>query len=439
MRRWTGGPSASTSRLRASVLVRAALRDAEVAAAQGGGAAAGSDTPAEALALDRSEHVARLQLERRVVPDAWVARFREDVPPAECVRLQRQLAAHLGGQPGAVQPAHCHTACVRGASANAGGEAAGACALPEALAGRVEAIEPDLRVSACRQLMPWGIVRAQGIAARTRFPVFANADVFVFDTGVQRRHPDLRVASAVSCVAHERTPEDLNGHGTAVAGVIAALDNRRDVVGMAPGARIHSVKVLDRTGGGFLSDILTGIEYMIAWKRRHARRVRNRVVANFSLAAYTGSEAYTALDWAIARAVREGITCVVAAGNEGVDARLLTPAHCREAVTVGAIDAANRFAPFSNHGPAVDLLAPGVAVPTTFLNNRVVRISGTSFAAPHVAGAALVHLIRRAGWPTPHQTAARLRNTARWHCPRNRRPAAVPAHTPNTALNARFM
>lgn len=440
--RWSSPrTAASSSRMRAVVAVRSALGVSDTAATLP------SATPREALDLAREEHLLTLGAAAEGAAAgcrgeaAWIASWPEDMAPEQVLREQAAMAAKLGGRCGSAHPLFCKSAVILGGGGGSGEGESGAEEAPAAhqLPGSCVRVEPDLRVSACSgQHTPWGVVRAQGVAARSRFPVLVNADVFVFDTGVQRRHPDLRVASAVSCVAHERTPEDLNGHGTAVAGVIAALDNRRDVVGVAPGARIHSVKVLDRHGSGYLSDILTGIEYMILWKRRHRRR-DNQIVANFSLAAHTGSEAYTALDFAIRRAVAEGITCVVAAGNEGADARLLTPAHCREAITVGAIDAANRFAAFSNHGPAVDLLAPGVAVRTTYVGSALANISGTSFAAPHVAGAALVHLLRRRGRRTPRQVAAQLSWAARRSDRRNPRVADAPPQTTPFALNARFM
>lgn len=433
LNRWKH-PRSSTSRLRAAVAVRAAL-DAPPQQTP-------SATPRAALDLARAEHLRRIGTageQQAGLPARWIASWPEDMPPKEVLRAQAELAASTGGRAGAAHPLFCKSAVIceaaGGGGSGGGGGEPGAERPP--LAGCVR-VEPDLRVSACAlQQTPWGVIRAQGVAARSRFPVLVNADVFVFDTGVQLRHPDLRVASAVSFVAHEPSPEDLNGHGTAVAGVIAARDNRRDVVGVAPGARIHSVKVLDAAGSGYLSDILTGIEYMILWKRRYRRR-NNQVVANFSLGAFTGSEAYTSLDFAIRRAVREGITCVVAAGNESQDARLVTPAHCREAITVGAFDAANRFADFSNFGPAVDVLAPGVAVRTTYLGSQLANISGTSFAAPHVAGAALVHLLRMRGRRTPAQVEWVVKRTARRYDRRNPRVRSVPDNTTPYALNARF-
>jgi hypothetical protein len=442
LRRWSP-PLSSSSRLRAAVAVRSAFGPPPAPPC--------APTSREVLDMAREEHLRRVAREEAKGEDAsesplsvhshpssWIASWPEDMPPREVLREQAELAARVGGAAGAAHPMFCKSAVIEagGAGEHEGAQTGGG---GEPCLGSCVRVEPNLRVSACAlQHTPWGVIRAQGLAARSRFPVLVNADVFVFDTGVQRRHPDLRVASAVSVVAHERTPEDLNGHGTAVAGVIAALDNRRDVVGVAPGARIHSVKVLDRTGSGYLSDILTGIEYMILWKRRF-RRGSNAVVANFSLAAYTGSEAYTALDFAIRRASAEGITCVAAAGNEGEDARLLTPAHCREAITVGAFDASNRFASFSNHGPAVDLLAPGVAVRTTYLGSSLASISGTSFAAPHVAGAALVHLLRRRGRRSPAQVASQLRWGARQRDARNPKVRDVPAGTTSLSLNARLV
>jgi subtilisin family serine protease len=212
---------------------------------------------------------------------------------------------------------------------------------------------------------------------------------------VQRRHPDLNVVEARSFVAWEPSPWDENGHGTAVAGVIGARDNRTHVVGVAPGVRIRSLKVLDRNGEGLISDIVAAVEHMVRWKRAQNRRVRNAVVANLSLGGFVGSTAYTALDAALRRAVRAGITVVVAAGNEGDDAGLYTPAHCREAICVGATDRGDGLTSWSNWGGVVHLHAPGEGVLTTALNAYLQSISGTSFAAPHTAGAAALWLARR--------------------------------------------
>lgn len=293
-----------------------------------------------------------------------------------------------------------------------------------------------LRLKAC-ELMPWGmrVVKAPAYRHLRRIGS-VNADVFVFDTGIDARNPDLRIASARSFVRHEPFVQDMNGHGTAVSGVIGALDNGRGVVGMAPGVRLHSMKVLDADGNGTMGDILRGIDAMIAWKsrrdwvmrqrwnlaqrriavrRRRPFRALNNVVANFSLGAFAGTSEDTVLDQAIIRAVRQGITCVVAAGNESLNADLVTPAHCKDAICVASYGSDMRFSWWSNFGESVAVLAPGEGILTT-LNSQGRRqilahtISGTSFACPHVSGAAALLLARN-----PHASPSQVLATILAH------------------------
>jgi len=331
----------------------------------------------------------------------FIVRFREGANPVAAALAVRQLCASCGTPKEAapeaapenpaklrsLQPFACRTATVEGVPR----EALMAC--PE-----LSGFEPDrvVRIGALRaQIMPAGVQQIRAPAARSRTPVKpVNADVFVLDTGVARGHRDLNVVSARSFVASEPDAWDRHGHGTAVCGVIGARDNGLDVVGVAPGVRIHSLKVLNRHGDGLLSEVVAAVEHMILWKRAMGRRVRNAVVANLSLGAYVGTEAYTVLDEVLRRAVREGITVVVAAGNEAADAKMYTPAHLREGIVVGACDVNERMTEWSNWGAPVTLSAPGEDILTTYLGNRIARISGTSFAAPHAAGAAALFLAR---------------------------------------------
>lgn len=237
------------------------------------------------------------------------------------------------------------------------------------------------------EVIPWGVrairpaVQASSHVERLRLA--RQVDVFVFDTGVNP-HADMNLVSRRSFVSWERDTRDLNGHGSAVASLVGArIQNRQGIAGVAPGVRIHSYKVLDRNGEGDLADLVNAIDSMIWWKRQLRRKY---VLANFSLSGYVGTAAYNELDHAVVRAIRAGIVCVCAAGNEGQDASLCTPGHVREAITVGAHDSRRRRAAFSNTGAVVDVLAPGVNVETLNLG----RVSGTSFASPLVCGVAAV-------------------------------------------------
>lgn len=273
----------------------------------------------------------------------------------------------------------------------------------------VESVEPDLEVNASVQNVPWSVARV-GAAPTTLDGPTIDAHIFVLDTGVQLKHPDLNLVESKSFVRTERSVDDLNGHGTMVAGCAAARNNSTHVVGVAPGAKVHSYKVLDRYGGGSLSNIVSAMDAVIKFRRSSVPD--NRIVVNLSLGGYAGTTSYTALDSAIATAVRDyQITVVVAAGNDGADAAWFTPAHTTEALTVGAYDSSNKFASFSNYGSQVDLLAPGKDVLTTGLKSSLVTVSGTSFSAPYTAGAAARYLAEN---PTalPIQVAASLRTIA---------------------------
>ena len=271
---------------------------------------------------------------------------------------------------------------------------------------RVCCIEPDLvlsmaypvaRTTAVRKkrvsdLLPTGVGRVDAELARSNV---SGIGIAIIDTGIDLRHPDLNVAGNVSFVPGTRTGNDDDGHGTHLAGIAAAKVNRLGVRGVAPNARLFAVKVLNANGIGRLSWILDGLE----WVTRNAAAKGIRV-ANMS---FGGSFVSPALDEAIHNLVTAGVTCVVAAGNESADAAAASPANHPDVITVSAIaDSDGRpggtgkstrfgsddtFASFSNFGQAVEIAAPGVNIRSTYKGRRYGVMSGTSMAAPHVAGA----------------------------------------------------
>ena len=165
------------------------------------------------------------------------------------------------------------------------------------------------------------------------------------------------------------------------------------MVGLAPGVDLHNLKVLSDSGRADVSSAMAAMEYVIEQKEANMSRP---AVVNMSLGEHIGTTDYTALDQAIVEAVQAGITVVVAAGNQGFLADEVTPAHTNEAITVGAFGIDAVFSSYSNYGQKVDLLAPGDDVisltPTEDGVGITTKMSGTSMATAHVAGAAALYL-----------------------------------------------
>lgn len=229
------------------------------------------------------------------------------------------------------------------------------------------------------QEIPWGVSRV-GHGNGT------GKTAWIIDTGIDLDHPDLNVDRArgfsVFTGGQDATPDDLNGHGTHVAGTIAALDNEEGVLGVAAGAQVVPVKVLSRRGSGTYSGVIAGVDYVAA-------NGSAGDVANMSL----GGPASNALDQAVISAASKGIVFTIAAGNESEDADNSSPArvNATNVYTLSAMDANDRWASFSNFGnPPVDYCAPGVGVNSTWKDGGYRSISGTSMAAPHAAGVLLL-------------------------------------------------
>jgi len=334
---------------------------------------------------------------------------------------------------------------------------------------RVAAISPDLVVSAFDR--PAGAGRVTS-SATTATDIFvpeaqtgvrrigadvaavngfrgANVKVAVIDTGIDCLHPDLlNCDGGVNLLNPALSSADDFGHGTHVAGIIAATGNGFGVQGVAPDARLYAVKVLDANGSGALSTVIQGLN----WAASNGVRV-----ANLSLGGFDFSLGSNPVCTAIANAVSGGMTVVAAAGNSSFDALFFTPANCRSSLTVsafadfdglpgglgtpaGATEKDDTFAQtFSNYSNycydvnrdfrctgvdkyIIDLMAPGVDIVSTLptypvkLNaspyNKSLyydKLSGTSMATPHVAGAAAL-LIGAGLASTSEQVRQALRN-----------------------------
>ncbi len=249
-----------------------------------------------------------------------------------------------------------------------------------------------------------------------------NINVAVIDTG-SGPHPDLNVVGGIDCTG-SGTYNDQNGHGTHVAGTIGAIDNGSGVVGVAPGARIWSVKVLDAQGSGYGSWILCGIDWVTENLGSTNIKIANMSLGGQASVTDDGNCGRTRIDsihQAICNSVAAGVTYTVAAGNDGVDAKGFFPAMYDEVITVSAlvdtdgkpgglgsgtsVGADDTLASFSNYGADVDVIAPGVGVLSTVPNSSYATYNGTSMAAPHVAGAAALYLVAN-----PGSSPAQVRN-----------------------------
>ncbi|MCB5164440.1 S8 family peptidase [Streptomyces bambusae] len=222
---------------------------------------------------------------------------------------------------------------------------------------------------------------------------------YVIDTGVRISHEDFagRAAHGFDAVDNDETADDGNGHGTHVAGTIAGTAH-----GVAKKARIVAIRVLDDNGSGTTEQVVAGIDWVT---QNHS----GPSVANMSL----GGGADEALDAAVQRAIASGVSFTVAAGNDSADAGQGSPSRVPEAITVASSTGGDEQSEFSNFGPVIDLYAPGSDITSTWNDSDtgVKTISGTSMAAPHVAGAAALYLAANPT-ATPADTAAALTGAA---------------------------
>ncbi len=215
--------------------------------------------------------------------------------------------------------------------------------------------------------------------------------VAIIDTGCQTDHPDLagRIIGGRNFTSDYSKDvnkfEDNNGHGTHVAGTIAAIENNIGVVGAAPLVKLLILKVLDKNGSGSYQSIIDGINYAVSWRGSNGEKVR---VISMSLG---GPSDVVKLHDAVKNAVANDILVVCAAGNEGDNNSKTNeysyPGAYNESIAVGAIDFNKKIATFSNSNDNVDLVAPGVGILSTYIGGKYATLSGTSMATPHVSGA----------------------------------------------------
>lgn len=251
--------------------------------------------------------------------------------------------------------------------------------------GSVEAVEPDRVISlgSCftvvePRLVTWNI-------SRIGYGNGIGKTAWIIDSGIDFDHPDLTVdqSRSKSFIDGQTTADDQNGHGTHVAGIIGAKNNTIGVLGVASGASLVALKVLDKDGEGNLSYIIQALAYI----NTHAD-VGD--VVNMSVG---GESVSDILDQQVRNTAARGIYFSIAAGNENKLANLSSPArvNASNVYTVSAVDSLDNFASFSNYGnDVVDFAAPGVRILSTWMDNHYAYASGTSMAAPHVAGLLLL-------------------------------------------------
>jgi len=330
------------------------------------------------------------------IPGQYIVVFADSVD--DVPGLAKQLAAQSKGE-----LRHTYTAVLKGFAAN----------LPdEALAGlehnpRVSYVESNAVVTTDGTMEPlaeanatWGLDRIdqRPLPLNTSYTYDATGNgvtAYIVDTGIRYTHSEFGGRASFGYDVFYGDGSDCNGHGTHVAGTVGGAQ-----YGVAKGVKLVSVRVLDCNASGAVSGVVAGLDWI----------AKNRVrpgVANMSI----GGGVSSTLDNAVENLFRAGIVTAVAAGNASADACTSSPARAPNAMTVGATDAADGRAGFSNYGSCVDWFAPGVSITSSYSydDDAIATLSGTSMASPHTAGAAALYLERNPG-ATPQQVRDGLFN-----------------------------
>jgi subtilisin len=273
---------------------------------------------------------------------------------------------------------------------------------------KVALIEPDLTVQALEDTYPWGITRIGADLVHQQGNTGSGIKVGIIDTGLDYNHPDLagKYAGGYDFVNNDGDPMDDHGHGTHVAGTIAAVMNDSGLIGAAPGVSLYALKVLGADGSGALSGIIAAVE----WCADHDIQITNN---SYGILTDPGATFKAAFDAAYA----DGVLQIAAAGNDRSKWYTIFfsdivsyPAWYASVVAVAATDINNKVASFSSFGPSVELSAPGVSIESTIPGGAYATWSGTSMATPHVVGAAA--LVMKSGISSAAAVRERLQVTA---------------------------
>lgn len=322
------------------------------------------------------------------IENSYICVFQPGLVSKANVKAEANRAAEAAGG----QVKHAYSSTIRGFAVNA---SARGVANMQAKNPRIAYCEQDQVMSVVQrrgkpgggggtapsETTPWGVARVGG-GERA-----ASGRALVIDSGVDLDHPDLNVNADLSVnFTRDKSADDQNGHGTHVAGTIAAIKgNGIGVVGVAPGTEVIGIKVLDRRGSGSTSGVIAGIEYA-------ADIAGPGDVANMSL----GGGFSQALNDAVIAAASTGLTFTLAAGNESTSATTKSPASANgdNIYTISSFAQGDTWSSFSNYGnPPVDYAEPGSAIPSTYKDGGYATLSGTSMAAPHAAGILLLGAI----------------------------------------------